>query len=220
MGGKITAIRREEGDSDRLTVFVDGERAFTVSDQVAREMGLVVGGDVAPVEPTAGGALGEGARPNRDRARAREAALRLLSVRARSENEIRLRLARKGFGVATITEVVEALKEVGLLDDSAFAEAWVDERVRLKPVGPGRLRQELATKGVPSEVVARVVDETFREYSELELARRAVYRKRYARAGGGRGDARAKTEAFLRRRGFSYEVASRVAREVAGDSDE
>ena len=65
-----------------------------------------------------------------DREKAREAALRLLAVRARSEGELDDRLKRKGFDERTSAEVVAALKRVGLVDDEDFARAWVDEKLR------------------------------------------------------------------------------------------
>ncbi len=76
MSGTITEIRRSGEDANRLTVYVDGVEAFTVSEAVAAELGLSVGRKLDA--PAANGVAAD------DRAKAREAALRLLAVRARS----------------------------------------------------------------------------------------------------------------------------------------
>lgn len=212
MSGTITEIRKTGGDTPRVTVFVDGVKAFTVSEKVARELGLSVGREMVP-------AAVERLTSNDERAKAREAALRLLAVRARSAGELSDRLRRKGFREELTAAVVTSLAEVGLVDDEAFARAWADEKVRLRPTGPRRLTQELLSKRIDRELIARVVEETFREHSELELARRAVEKK--VRVSGGAEDAkrRARLHSFLLRRGFSYEVVSTVLREIEGDSD-
>lgn len=212
MSGKVTEIRRTEGDPPRLTVFVDGAEAFTVSEEVARELDLSVGSELAERDA-------DRAAADDERSKAREAALRLLSVRARSEGELYDRLRRKGFTDELSAAVIASLIEVGLLDDEAFARAWADERVRLRPVGPRRLVRELLSKQVDRELAGRVVEETFREHSEFDLARRAMQKK--TRVSGGVGDKknRARLHSFLIRRGFSYEVASVVLRELEGESD-
>jgi len=212
VSGRITEIRKSPGEGLRLTVFVDGAEAFTVSEEVARELDLSVGRELAPAATER---LGKGD----ERTRAREAALRLLAVRARSEGELVDRLRRKGFSEELTTVVISALAGVGLVDDAAFARAWADEKVRLRPIGPRRLTSELLSKRISRELAALVVEETFREHSELELARRAVEKKVRVSGGADAAKRRARLHSFLLRRGFSYEVVSTVLKELEGDSD-
>ena len=212
MSGRITEIRKSPGEGVRLAVFVDGSEAFTVSEEVARELDLTVGRELAPAATQR---LGE----NDERTRIREAALRLLAVRARSEGELLDRLRRKGFTGELTAVVVSDLAEVGLVDDAAFARAWADEKVRLRPIGPRRLTSELLSKRIRKELVALVVDETFREHSELDLARRAVEKKVRVSGGVDAAKRRARLHSFLLRRGFSYEVASTILREIEGESN-
>jgi len=212
VSGTITEIRRTEEDSPRVTVFVDGVEAFTVSEKIAGELGLTVGSEVA--QPPERVSVSDD-----ERSKARESALRLLSVRARSEGELLDRLRRKGFDPDVSAAVISSLAEVGLVDDEAFARAWADEKVRLRPVGPRRLVQELLSKRVNRDLATRVVYETFSEHSELELARQVAEKK--TRVSGGADDAkrRARLHSFLIRRGFSYEVVSVVLKELEGESD-
>jgi regulatory protein len=210
--GRITAIRNVGGDPPRVAVQVDGREAFTVSAEVAERLSLNVGADIGSEET-------ESLRDDDERGRAREAALRLLAVRARSEHELTTRLRQKGFRAGTTREVVSALAGVGLIDDEAFARAWAEERLRLRPVGPRRLSQELAAKGVARELADMVIAEAFAEQPELEVARRAASRRAGSLRGGDPRKVRARLHSFLVRRGFSYEVAATVIRELEGERD-
>jgi regulatory protein len=207
MSGTITSILRTDDDPPRLVVFVDGAEAFTVSEELAAELGLAEGAEVAPEDTRT-------LDRHDDREKAREAALRLLAVRARSEGELDDRLKRKGFDERTSAEVVSRLKNVGLVDDEDFARAWVDEKLRLRPCGPRRLVQELLTRRVPRAVADRVVAETFSEHDELEVARRAAAPKVRSQAKLEPAKRRARLQSFLLRRGFSYEVASTLVKEM------
>ncbi len=151
-------------------------------------------------------------------ASARDAALRLLAVRARSREELRQRLRRKSFDETTVDEVLSDLENVGLIDDDAFARAWADERARLRPVGPARLRHELYRKGIDRAIVERTIDETYAGERELELARAAAARK--AAKTTPTTKERARLLRFLLGRGFSREVARNVIEELPTPEEE
>ena len=212
MGGRITAIERASEGSARVAVFVDGRRAFTVSEDVAAELGLAVGIDLGETEVAT--------IESDDRlAKAREKALALLAVRARSRRELTDRLGRSGHEADAVETVVADLEAAGLIDDAAFARAWADDRVRLRPSGRRKLESELVGKGIPRDVIARVLDETFEEHAELELAARAAS-KRTRRFGGAVPEKeRARLHAFLVRRGFSHEVAGVVVGDLTEKDD-
>jgi regulatory protein len=142
--------------------------------------------------------------------RARDAALVLLTVRARSVGELRDRLRRKSFAEDVCERVIADLMSAGLLDDMEFARLWADERVRLRPVGRRRLTAELRARGVDPAVIDEVAAEVYEEHPEEELARRALRKRTRS------GDAdvverdRQRLEGFLLRRGFSYATVARV----------
>lgn len=213
MAGRVTALTRVSDDPPLVDVYVDGAKLLTVPEEAVSRLGLSVGSAFGAGEPEP--APGHAAD---DTAAAREAALRLLAVRARSRSELSDRLRRKGHAPAVVREVVDSLAAVGLVDDRAFAELWADERMRLRPVGRRRLAQELRAKGVPPEVTDGVLDQAFAATSERALALR-VARARAGKSGSG-PKARARLHALLLRRGFSYGVTAEVVREVMGELDE
>jgi regulatory protein len=87
------------------------------------------------------------------------AAARYLELRARSVEEVRRHLTRAAFPAALVEEAIARLLELGMLDDRAFAAAWVESRDRARPRGEGALRAELHRKGIDRETAAAVLVE-------------------------------------------------------------
>ena len=172
--------------------------------------------------------------------RTRQAALHLLAYRPRAQQELRVRLRSMGFPHATVEWCLRLLEEQGLVDDHAFASAFVRSRIRLKPRGRFRLTQELRQKGVSAEVAEQAIEQAFsnEETSEQDLACAAA-RRWLDRQGSTlieslagtdrsreRERARRRLHAFLSRRGFGSDVirmgleeAETGAREAVGQRD-
>jgi regulatory protein len=87
------------------------------------------------------------------------AAARLLEARARSVDEVRRRLSAAGYPLALVRSVIDRLVELGVLDDEAFARAWLESRDRAHPRGERALRAELRAKGLDETLIGRVLAE-------------------------------------------------------------
>jgi regulatory protein len=105
--------------------------------------------------------------------RVRDAALNLISYRARTRAELRRRLWQKGFRPARIDPCLDWLEERGFIDDQAVAAAFVRDRLRHRPRGKTALSSELRTKGVDGDLASRTIEEVFEaeETSDVALAR-------------------------------------------------
>lgn len=88
---------------------------------------------------------------------ARTVCLNMLTMRARTRAELAAELERREFTDEVVTLVLDRLVEVGLLDDAAFAEQWVDSRHRHRGLGRRALSQELRRKGVDTETAGEAV---------------------------------------------------------------
>lgn len=86
-----------------------------------------------------------------------EAAARFLEVRARSVSEVRRRLTTAGYRTDLVDGAITRMTELGMLDDAAFAQAWVESRDRSRPRGERAIRAELGLKGVDRTVVDAVL---------------------------------------------------------------
>jgi regulatory protein len=109
--------------------------------------------------------------------------------------------------------VLARFSDVGLIDDEAFAQAWVSSRHAGRGLARRALAAELRNRGVEEETVRDAIDSLAPD-QELETARRLVARK----LPGTRGlepAARARRLAgMLARKGYSGGLAYRVVREA------
>jgi regulatory protein len=197
--GKITALRAQAKDPQRVNVFIEGEFAIGVSLTTITKTGLHVGKQLsaeefAKLEQTESGD------------KAYLAALRFLEARPRSVAEVRARLGRKDFVPEAIDAAIARLTELDLLDDAAFARYWVENRQANRPRGAGALRDELRRKGIDADVTAEVLDDALtgdEAAGAWGLARGAL--RKYA----GSHDRYAFTRrmgSYLQRRGYTFEV--------------
>jgi regulatory protein len=86
------------------------------------------------------------------------AAGRFLEARQRSVSEVRRHLAGAAYPADLVSAALDRLIELGILDDRAFARAWVESRDRAHPRGETALRRELALKGIDRDVIAEVLE--------------------------------------------------------------
>ena len=95
--------------------------------------------------------------------RVRDAALNLLSYRARTRRELQRKLRAKGFDAERVEACLNGLGDRGLLDDAAVSAAFVRDRLRHRPRGAGALQAELRGKGVDASTAESVVTEVFKD---------------------------------------------------------
>ncbi|KAF0847681.1 regulatory protein RecX [Nocardia caishijiensis] len=108
---------------------------------------------------------------------AKDACLRLLAVRARSRAELEKRLGEKGFRLEITAAAIGRLTEVGLVDDSSFAEQWVHARHTYSGKGKKALQRELRDKGVAptdAEQALSMVSDDAERARATDLVRRKL----------------------------------------------
>lgn len=135
-----------------------------------------------------------------------DAASRYLSYRPRSEFEIRTSLERKGFDPVCVRAVLLKLKDQGLVDDLAFAQFWKTNRQSFSPRSRVALRSELGRKGVDRDIITEVVQEV----DEEAAAYAAAQKKSQWLSESDYDSFRRRFGAFLKQRGFNYEVAQQT----------
>jgi regulatory protein len=203
---RIVEIRDVPRGRQRLITTSDG-REFLFSEEACERLHVSVG---APADPELFSAL-EAAE---QRVAAHDAALRLLSHRARSETEMRTRLAMRGIEPGAIEDEIERLQRAGLLDDEKFARAWVEDRKRIAPRGRRMLRYELLGRGIEPESVENATRDIDDRETATELARARARKTTTTDFGA----FFSKVGGFLRRRGFDYEVAAEATRTAWDES--
>ncbi|WP_435771013.1 regulatory protein RecX [Nocardioides sp. SYSU DS0651] len=107
---------------------------------------------------------------------ARTILLDQLSRQARSRKELAERLARRNVPDDVAGPLLDRFEEVGLVDDEAFARAWVDSRQRTRGLARPALAVELRRKGIADETARAVLAEV--DPGDEEAAARRLVRKK------------------------------------------
>lgn len=156
-----------------------------------------------------------------------DAALRFLEPRQRSIGEVRRRLSRVGYREDLVTAAIDRLIELGMLDDEAFARAWIESRDRVRPRGSRALMSELARKGIDRQTADQSLAEREEDHpgADAEAAQKLLSRN--ARSLARVADPRARRQrayALLARNGFDPETAAAASRTIdaaeVADADE
>lgn len=134
------------------------------------------------------------------------AAYRYLSYRPRSEGELRQRLHRHEFAAEVVEKTLVQLKEQNLVDDSAFARFWKDNRLSLKPKSKRLIMRELKDKKVASEIIERVTQ----DIDDEDNAYRLGYSRMHVLAHLDYPHFQRRLSSYLSYRGFSYQVIKRT----------
>jgi regulatory protein len=152
--------------------------------------------------------------PEEQEAEAKEICLRLLTDRARSKHELATKLRQKGVADEIVEKVLERFDEVGLIDDQAFADAWVRSRHRARGLGRRAIAQELRRKGIAKEVADEAlteVDDAAEEHRARELVDRRL-RSMTVSGPEDRQRAGRRLLGMLARKGYPPPIAYRVVR--------
>jgi regulatory protein len=205
----------------------------------ARAKGRPASGRAAEGRPTRDpdGRRGGQAPPPDPASAARDICLRLLSIRPRTRAELDKALRKREVDEDVISEVLERYADVGLIDDAAFAKAWVTSRHHSKGLAKRALAGELRRKGVADEETGAALEELDTDTEEatardlvarrLRTERAAQRRPRRSTAGDEEHDGAARRkeqEALIRRlvgmlarKGYSPGLAFRIVKDALSE---
>jgi regulatory protein len=207
-GGEITKLEVQKNNSDRVSVFIGGEFAFGVHQDLVLKHRLHAGRTLTPDEQQA---IVEDDRVAKAKARA----LDYLAHKPRTETEVRRKLRENAYTEPVIASVVERLHELRYLDDARYAEQYVERRFASKGYGPVRIRQELRKRGIDRHLAEAAVDDFFADQRTLPTAREKAEKRwpRIAREDDPR-KRRDKLYRYLKRRGYTYDTIRVVIDEM------
>jgi regulatory protein len=104
-------------------------------------------------------------------------ALKHLSRRAHSANELRNKLSQRAESPAAVTVVMQKLLEYGYTDDRKYSEAFASSRLQNEGFGKFRVLRDLQSKRVSSNVASEAVAKVFEGADEKELIEAYLARK-------------------------------------------
>lgn len=188
---KITNIKQQVKNRDRVSVYVDGKYSFSLSTWQFSEAGLKLGEDISSQR------LKELSEES-DFGKIHDRALMWLLLRPRSSWEVEDYLRRKITDEPMREKLLAKFKERKYIDDEDFAQRWVQNRRLLKPVSKLKLRQELIKKRVPKEIIDQTLEED--EANEIDVLVELIEKKRRIT----RYQDDRKLMEYLARQGFRY----------------
>ncbi|MGH7196801.1 MAG: regulatory protein RecX [Candidatus Saccharimonadales bacterium] len=195
---KITAIKAQVKNPDRVSVYVDDKYAFSLNQQQLLEQKIRLGLEVDEAQLAV-------FKKASDFGKMYERVLNFITIRPRSRKEVEDYCWRKKFDKDDCQVILNKFIERGYVNDRTFAKAWVESRRLTKAVSERRLRLELRQKGVSDDIVNEVLDES--EYNELTALKEIIAKKRR------RYPDEQKFMQYLARQGFSYDDIRRTLSE-------
>jgi len=146
----------------------------------------------------------------KDYTSAMNTAIRLISRRNHTEQEIRQKLRQRGFEAEVIARVISECERFNYINDKETARKYLGE-LRSKGQGIRGIRFSMKKKGIHNEIIDKVLDENHSAAEELESAAKAFQKKFISLSR--EKDIRKKREKifrFLSLRGFSSSVIAEV----------
>lgn len=197
----ITAIKAQIRNPERVSIYLDGTYAFSLTQNQLLELKLHTGKELDEQKVAE-------LKQASDYGKLLERVLNYVLIRPRSLREVRDYLWRKKADPDMATKLIQHMENRGYLNDEAFAKSWVRARQLTKPVSKRRLVAELKQKGVPSEYIERAVETN--EYDELTALREIIAKKRKQ----ARYQDEQKLMHYLARQGFGYDTIKNTLSEM------
>jgi regulatory protein len=222
LAARLAAIESRHQSSDFPEVKASGERESVgavsgwpsltpVTDEGRSTSPPTAGGPARRGEPEPGGHPEDD--PGDPETVAKAICLRLLTVSAKPRAALAVALRQRGIPDDVAEAVLTRFVDVGLIDDEAFAQAFVAAKHRDRALGTAALRTELRRKGV-DEVIVETAVRSIDEDGERDRARALISRRVDAAMGNGVVAARRRLVGLLARRGYSAELSRAVVDEA------
>lgn len=190
---KITTIKAQVKNPERVSVYIDEKYAFSLNHAQLLDQRLHSGLELTEER------LAE-LKHISEFGKAYERALMYSMLRPRSVRELQDYCRRKKWTPEDSQAIIEKLQARGYINDRSFARSWVENRSLNKSTSQRKLRLELKQKGVGDDVVNEVLAES--SYDESKALRDMVAKKR--KLSRYKGDDQ-KLMQYLARQGFGFD---------------
>lgn len=204
---KITGIEPQKRQN-RVNIYVDNLFSIGIEEELRFRYKLEVGMEVDD-------AFIKDVLMAEEQMKVRNHALNLLSYRQRSEKEIFTSLKRKGFAEEHIDQAIEYCKSNNYINDEEFAIAFINDKINLNKLGSYRIRQELLNKGVSSDIINKVI--ILKPGEQYEMALEIGKKRLNSYKNDDKNSVYRKLSGYLQRKGYSYDIISKVMSELLGD---
>ncbi len=198
----ITSVEKHK--NGKYMVYVDGRYSFSIDEEAYISMNfydksIITEEEISYIKNTL----------NYRAAKAKS--INYLSLRIRSEKEVLLKLTEDGYSRDTAEKVTEELKSMGYINDRLYAQKFVYDRSKLKPMSKKMLAIELQRKGVLSDIITEIIDDMdIDEYSVAE----GLVRKKFGKYNLKDEKIIKRIYSFLHHRGYDFEFIQQLINNI------
>ncbi|HPC35953.1 MAG TPA: RecX family transcriptional regulator [Candidatus Marinimicrobia bacterium] len=160
----VTKIESQKRKSARINIYLDNEFAFGIGAETFNLFRVSVGQQLTEKQIRM-------IQQHELFEQAKEAAIKYLGLRMRSQKELELYLnRRKKYPLDVTSRVIKYCIERGYLDDKVFCETFIRDQLQLSHNGVQKIRQALIAKGVTREVIDEAIKNLVKDEDQLEAA--------------------------------------------------
>ena len=192
---EITAITPQMKDKKRCNIYIDGRFFCGMTLETTVKNRLKVG-QIVTLETLSKMQL------ESEKNEALDKALTHISATRKTEKQMRNFLRGKGYLPDVIDYVLEKMQEYGFVDDSEYAEAYVEFAGGKK--GSRLIKTELRKKGIAQEKIDDALDGLS---EEMQVETAGVILQKYLRNKERSRETLQKAYRYLISKGFSYDTA-------------
>ena len=106
-----------------------------------------------------------------------DAAMKALMRRAHSVHEIKQKLERRAEDKSLVKNVIDRLKEKGLIDDARYAQQFTRQRTEVRRQGKYRIARDLRGRGIPDRHIESAIEESAQTTDAAMVVRERIARK-------------------------------------------
>lgn len=149
---------------------------------------------------------------------AKDTILNILSMVAKSRKQLFQRLLEKGYPENVAELALKRMEEVGVINDKNFAAQWAASRHSGSGLAPYSIKRELMLKGIDEQIIEEIL-EPFND-SDLELRAYELAKSKARTVSGDRNAKIRKIASAVARKGYSSNIAFKVAKQVLEEAGE
>ncbi|HYF82957.1 MAG TPA: RecX family transcriptional regulator [Clostridia bacterium] len=197
---KITKIEVQKKNSNRCSIYIDGEYHSSIDKDIQEELKLREGMELNEDE------FNQKLEIIQNKSALR-AALYIVARASKTESEIRKRLKEKQHNEKAISLALEYLREVGYINDESYTESFIRSSKDVTGTSKRTLYYKLANKGVDSEVIQQKLEEA--DIDDYASAMKAA-QKKAASIKGDKRERASKLLSYLYRKGYGVDVCKKI----------
>lgn len=203
----ITKIENQKKNKKRYSLFSGDTFIIGVSEETLLEFNIFSGQSLSEEAI-------EQIKQKENYVALRDQAWRFLARRMHSENELEIKLIRKGYEKNDIKKIIHELRDKKYLNDEIFARQLISDEIDLKRNGPLLIKNKLLKKGIQMSLLTSLLDESYPE--ELQYGNCVYQAKKKLKILKNKDETSIKNRlgTFLTQKGFNWDIINRVISEM------